>query len=157
KALGDAFAPAITLARDGFQLLAFAMEEINEHGPALQRFPFGAEFTRNYMNGASRIEPGQVLKQPALAKTFERLASDGPQFLYGGPLGNAIIKHLAEIGGYMTMADLEQVAPRWKDPIAVTYRGRSVHVPPPPCEGFQFLLTLRILEGFDLGALERNG
>jgi gamma-glutamyltranspeptidase/glutathione hydrolase len=32
-----------------------------------------------------------------------------------------------------------------------------VHVPPPACEGFQFLLTLRILEGFDLAALERNG
>ena len=57
----------------------------------------------------------------------------------------------------MTMADLEQFAPRWKDPIAVAYRGRSVHVPPPPCEGFQFLLTLRILEGFDLAKLERNG
>jgi gamma-glutamyltranspeptidase/glutathione hydrolase len=37
------------------------------------------------------------------------------------------------------------------------YRGRVVHVPPPACEGFQFLITLRILEGFDLGALERNG
>ena len=33
----------------------------------------------------------------------------------------------------------------------------SVHVPPPPCEGFQFLLTLRILEGFELARLERNG
>jgi gamma-glutamyltranspeptidase/glutathione hydrolase len=32
-----------------------------------------------------------------------------------------------------------------------------VHVPPPPCEAFQYLLTLRILEGFDLGKLERNG
>ena len=37
------------------------------------------------------------------------------------------------------------------------YRGRVVHVPPPACEGFQFLLTLRILEGFDLARLERNG
>ena len=32
-----------------------------------------------------------------------------------------------------------------------------MHVPPPPCEGFQFLLTLRILEGFDLAKLEHNG
>ena len=57
----------------------------------------------------------------------------------------------------MAMSDLEQVAPKWKDPIAVMYRGRVVHVPPPACEGFQFLLTLRILEGFDLARLERNG
>ena len=158
KPLGDAFAPAITLARDGFPLLDFAMEEINEHGPAIGRHAaFGAEFARNYMKGASKVTPGQVLKQPELAQTFEHLARDGAQYLYGGPLGKAIIKHLADIGGYMTMKDLEDVQPRWKDPLAIVYRGRTIHVPPPACEGFQFLLTLRILEGFDLGKLERNG
>jgi gamma-glutamyltranspeptidase / glutathione hydrolase len=30
-------------------------------------------------------------------------------------------------------------------------------VPPPPCEAFQYLLTLRILEGFELGKMARNG
>ena len=45
----------------------------------------------------------------------------------------------------------------WIDPVAVTYRGRTVHVPPPPCEAFQYLLTLRILEGFDLAKMPRNG
>src|SRR6185437_14366516 len=34
--------------------------------------------------------------------------------------------------------------------------GRTIHMPPPPCEGFQFALTLRILEGFELGKLGRN-
>jgi gamma-glutamyltranspeptidase/glutathione hydrolase len=109
------------------------------------------------MNGASKVTLGRVLKQPQLAQTFERLGSEGPQYLYGGALGQTIVKHLAEIGGYMTMRDLEQVAPRWKEPLAISYRGRAIHVPPPPCEGFQFLLTLRILEGFDLGKRERNG
>ncbi len=32
-----------------------------------------------------------------------------------------------------------------------------MHVPPPPCESFQYLLTLRILEGFDLAKMPRNG
>jgi len=32
-----------------------------------------------------------------------------------------------------------------------------VHTLPPPCEGFQYLLTLRILDGFDLGGLARDG
>ena len=30
-------------------------------------------------------------------------------------------------------------------------------MPPPPCEAFQYLLTLRILEGFELGKMTRNG
>ena len=158
KPLGDAFVPAIAIARDGFPLLEFALEEINEHAGAIQRCgPFAEEFTRVYMNGASKVTLGRVLKQPQLAATLEQLGRDGPQYLHGGALGATIVKHLAAIGGYMTMRDLEQVAPRWREPLAVSYRGRAIHVPPPPCEGFQFLLTLRILEGFDLGKLERNG
>ena len=46
------------------------------------------------------------------------------------------------------------MAPVWREPISATYRGLRIHVPPPPCEGFQFLLTLRLLEGFDIAALE---
>ena len=55
------------------------------------------------------------------------------------------------------MDDLADFKADWVDPVAVTYRGRTIHVPPPPCEAFQYLLTLRILEGFDLGRMERNG
>ena len=40
--------------------------------------------------------------------------------------------------------------------MAVSYRGHSVNVPPPPCEGYQYLLTLRILDGFDLARMKRN-
>jgi gamma-glutamyltranspeptidase/glutathione hydrolase len=158
KSLGDAFVPAIALARDGFPLVEFNVEELNENAPALKPYAaFYGEFSRNYMGGADKVSIGRVPKQPDLAKTLERLGLEGPQYLYGGELGRTIIKHLEELGGYMTMADLEQVAPRWKDPIAVSYRGHAVHVAPPPCEGFQFLLTLRILEGFDLAGCERNG
>ena len=112
----------------------FNVEETNEHGPAIQRYPFSGEFTRVYMNGRSSVAAGSVLKQPDLAATLERLAAEGPQFLYGGALGQAIVAHLEALGGYMTMADLETVTPRWKEPIAVSYRGCEVHVPPPPCD-----------------------
>jgi gamma-glutamyltranspeptidase / glutathione hydrolase len=158
KTLADALLPAIGLARDGFPLVEFNVEEMNEHAPALKRYAaFHGEFARTYMGGGDRVERGRVLEQPELAQTFERIAADGPKALYGGALGRSIVAHLETLGGCMTMADLEEFAPRWKEPIAIGYRGRAVHVPPPPCEGFQFLLTLRILEGFDLARLERNG
>lgn len=156
--LADALVPAIGLARDGFPLVEFNLEEMNEHAPLLQRYPaFYGEFARTYMGGGDRVEPGHVLKQPDLARTLELLAAEGPRLLYGGALGQAMIAHLEALGGCMTMADLEAAAPRWREPVAVVYRGRSVHLPPPPCEAFQFLLTLRILEGFDLARFERNG
>ena len=158
KSLADTFVPAIALARDCFPLVEFNVDEMNEHAPSLKRYrAFHGELARTYMGGGYRVEQGWVLKQPALARTLEQLGAEGPKLLYGGVLGRTIVAHLEALGGYMTMADLEQFTPRWKEPIAVVYRGHSVHVPPPPCEGFQFLLTLRILQGFDLARLERNG
>src|SRR5262245_20420477 len=158
KSLADALVPAIALARGGFPLIEFNVEEMNEHAPTLKRYAaFYGEFARTYMGGGDRVEPGRVLRQPELAATLERIAAEGSKALYAGTLGRSIVEHLETLGGCMTMADLERFAPRWKEPIAVAYRGRAVHVPPPPCEGFQLLLTLRILEGFDLARLERNG
>ena len=107
--------------------------------------------------GGDRVEPGRVLKQPDLARTLERIAAEGPSLLYGGALGQSHRRASREARRLPDHGRSGAVEPRWKDPIAVAYRGRSVHVPPPPCEGFQFLLTLRILEGFDLAKLERNG
>jgi gamma-glutamyltranspeptidase/glutathione hydrolase len=52
---------------------------------------------------------------------------------------------------------MNTVSPVWLDPLTADYRTLKVHTLPPPCEGFQFLLTLRILDGFDLRAMERNG
>jgi gamma-glutamyltranspeptidase / glutathione hydrolase len=158
KSLADAFVPAIELARHGFPLVEFNVEEMNEHAAILRQYKsIYPEFARVYMAGSDTVVPCRVLKQPDLALTLELLAAEGPQVLYGGTLGRDIVAYLERLGGYLTMADLEEAVPRWKAPISVTYRGHAVHVPPPPCEGFQFLLTLRILEGFDVGRLERNG
>jgi gamma-glutamyltranspeptidase/glutathione hydrolase len=59
------------------------------------------------------------------------------------------------------MADLEaaatMISTSWSDPISARYRDLTVNLPPPPCEGFQMLSALRILDGFDLGALDNNG
>jgi gamma-glutamyltranspeptidase/glutathione hydrolase len=98
-----------------------------------------------------------VLKQPDLARTLEALAAEGPGLMYGGALGKKVIERLTELGGCLVMEDLLDTKATWIDPLAASYRGRTIHVPPPPCEAFQYLLTLRILEGFELGKMTRNG
>ena len=52
------------------------------------------------------------------------------------------------------MKDLQSVKPEWQEPISAGYRGLVINVPPPPAEAFQFLLTMRILEGFELHKFE---
>ena len=63
-----------------------------------------------------------------------------------------LIAHVQSLGGCLTQQDMAAVSPVWRDPLAVAYRELQVHTPPPPGEGFQFLLSLRILDGFDLAA-----
>ncbi|WP_264713857.1 gamma-glutamyltransferase family protein [Limobrevibacterium gyesilva] len=157
KSLAEVFAPAIALARDGFPLVEFNTSGINQSAAALKDFPFFDTWNRNYTGGAGSVVQGQLLRQPDLARTYTAIASDGPGHLYGGALGRAMIEHMQTLGGCLTMADLEAVQPVWLDPLSVTYRDLTVHSLPPPCEAFQYLLTLRILDGFDLAALEPNG
>jgi gamma-glutamyltranspeptidase/glutathione hydrolase len=154
--LADIFAPAIALAGDGFPLIEFNTDGINSSARALKDLPFFEEWNRNYTGGRGQVKPGSVLRQPELAATYAAIAADGPGHLYGGPLGRKIVAHLAELGGCITEADFAAVQPTWIDPLAVKYRDLLVHTLPPPCEGFQFLLALRILDGFDMAALVPN-
>ena len=160
KKLPELFAPAIAIARDGFALIEFNVEEIAGASPELRgQSKLYPEWSRVYLEGIGGGKPtlGAVLKQPDLARTLEALATEGPGLLYGGALGKKLIERLDELGGCLTMDDLMDAKTEWVDPVSVVYRGRTVHVPPPPCEGFQYLLTLRILEGFDLARMPRNG
>ena len=154
----EAFAPAIALARDGYPVTEFNIEENNLTAPEIRGHTdlYGI-WAKHYTDGSGELQPGFILRQPALAATFEAIAAAGAQHLYNGPLGRAMVKHLAATGGCITEADLAAVEAVWSDAATARYRGLTVHVPPPPCEGFQFLLALRILDGFDIAGMERNG
>ncbi len=158
KPLKDALQPAIALARDGFALAEFGVAEFNENIPPLRACTdFYDDWASNYTGGAASVALGRIVRQPDLAGTLEALAAQGPGYLYGGALGEAIVAHLAKLGGCLTLDDLKAVKPVWREPLSASYRGLTVNTLPPPSEAFQFLLTLRILEGFDLGRMERNG
>ena len=158
KPLADIFAPAIELAERGFGLSEFGVAEFNEQAPLLRNLSEHYEnFAANYLPDGGPVKVGTLLRQPDLARTYTEIAAKGPDHLYCGELGERIVAHLARHGGTMTMADLAAVKARWRDPLTASYRGYDIHVPPPACEGFQFLLSLRILDGFDLASLEKDG
>jgi len=159
---GDCLESAIAVARDGYGITEFNELETNLTSSEIAGYPaLYAPWAKNYTDGSGKVRLGWVLKQPDLAKTYETIAERGPEHLYAGALGKAMVEHLSRTGGSVTMADLEaaatMIAKSWSDPITAQYRDLTVSLPPPPCEGFQMLLALRILDAFDLGALENNG
>lgn len=158
KSLPEIFAPAIALARDGFALAEFGASEFAEQAPLLQgHAALYPAWARTYQPDGQPMGLGSVLVQPDLARTLSEIAEKGPEHFYRGALGERVVAHIQSLGGTMTMADLAAVKAEWREPLAVSYRGLAVNVPPPPCEGFQFLLTLRILDGLDLASLAKDG
>ncbi len=156
KPLADIFAPAIRLAKEGFPLAEYNVEGFLDTVAEFKgHYPFYDDWARAYV-GCESAKLGSVLRQPDLARTYEAIVSEGPRHLYGGALGRALVEHVQELGGCLTLEDLEFVAPVWLEPLVASYRGLDVQSLPPPSEAFQYLLTLRILDGFDLASMQRN-
>ena len=153
KTRAEAFAPAIELARDGFPLTEFNTDFF---AFTMERLAGQPAWWEIFTDGGQPYSPGQPFRQPDLARTFEAVVSDGAAHLYAGPLGAAMAAHIQSLGGFVSLDDLAEVAPRWSDPLEADYRGLTVCTVPPPCEGFQMLLGLRILGKVDLTELAPN-
>ena len=67
-----------------------------------------------------------------------------------------MVTFLQQSGGLVTHEDLAAFEAVWLDPISTDYRGYTVWTPPLPCQAIQFLETLNIMEGFDVGAMGHN-
>jgi gamma-glutamyltranspeptidase / glutathione hydrolase len=143
-------APAIQLAEEGAPIGPLTSYFWKRGaGAQLKSAPNGHEMT---IDGRGP-EPGEIFRNPGLARTFSLIAQKGKQAFYEGVIGEAIVEVLKQAGGRMTGADLAAHVSTWESPISVSYRGLRVHECPPNGQGLAALLALNILEGFDLTAL----
>jgi len=152
--LSEVLAPAIRIAEEGFPVSPIIARQWRAQTGTLRRDP-GAAATY-LVDGERAPEAGEWHRNPDLAETFRTVASEGPDVLYGGPLGRRIVDHLGEMGGFLTLDDLARHEVRWVDPISTDYRGYTVWELPPAGQGIAALEMLEILEGFDLRAMGHN-
>ncbi len=141
-------APAMRLAHEGFPL---AWEDADDLRDAdLTKF---AESKRIFQRNGNYYQAGEVLKQPELARTLERIAKN-PDDFYHGSLARELAAAVAKGGGLLTADDLAQYEVKEREPIRGTYRGYDIISTPPPSSGGTALVEiLNILEGFDLAKL----
>ena len=143
--LEKVIAPAIRLARDGFPLAYEDAEDL--HDKDLANF---ADSRRIFQRDGKFYQPGEILKQPELARTLERIAKD-PNDLYHGALARELAAAIQKGGGLITAADLASYEVKEREPVRGTYRGYDIISAPPPSSGGTALIEiLNILEGFDL-------
>jgi gamma-glutamyltranspeptidase/glutathione hydrolase len=101
----------------------------------------------DFRNAYGEVRGGDWVRQPALAKTIRRLADDGPDAYYRGPIGEAIAARLQEAGSFMTVEDLRAHAGAWVEPLRATVRATEILEMPPPTQGMTALEALRITDG----------
>src|SRR5512132_2787375 len=94
--------------------------------------------------------PGELFRNPALARSLQRIAKKGRDGFYKGPTAQAIVDVVHARGGVMTLDDLAQFQPEWVQPIETTYRGWTVSELPPNGQGIAALEMLGIMSHFPL-------
>jgi len=154
--LAEALAPAIRLAEQGFPVSPIIAAQWGgaEEVERLARDD-GARATF-LVEGSRAPKAGEWYRNPDLAASFRMIAEGGAKALYGGALGRRIADRVRELGGFLTLEDLERHEPEWVEPISVPFRGHTIWELPPNGQGIAALEMLRILEPYDLKAMGHN-
>jgi gamma-glutamyltranspeptidase/glutathione hydrolase len=149
------FEPAIRLARDGWELSPRGREFlVNARNRAAHQEDLAALF---YDEADEARPAGTLLRNPELARTFERIARGGPDAFYKGAAAEALAAEVwAETPGARGMVadDLATYTARERPPVCGAYRVYRICGMGPPSSGATTVYAiLKQLERFDLGAL----
>jgi gamma-glutamyltranspeptidase/glutathione hydrolase len=143
--LGQVMAPAIKLARDGYPLTWEDARDLQDKN--LAKFP---ESRRIFQRNGNYYKPDEIFRQPELARTLERIASN-PDDFYRGAMAHELAASIQKGGGLITANDLAHYEVKEREPIRGAYRGYEIiSAPPPSSGGIALLEILNILEGYDL-------
>ncbi|MBU1275539.1 MAG: gamma-glutamyltransferase [Proteobacteria bacterium] len=154
RGLDTVLAPAIAYAEGGFPLSEVIAGEWASAEGLLSRDPAAAAA---YLVDGRAPRAGQVLTNPGLARTYRRIADQGPDLFYRGELAEAIAACVRDHAGLMTPEDLDAHRNQWVEPLTLGYRGHTVLELPPNGQGVTALEIFNILSGYDLAGLEPGG
>ncbi len=150
----DVCAPAIALARDGFQIgwhdaFVFAMnaQRVADNQDAASVFLPDGQTPKG-----DGVNPGWF-EQPELAATLQALADAGPADFYKGDVGREIIKGIERVGGILTLEDFARYEARVREPLTASYCGVTVNVPPFACAGPTTVQTLNVYDRFNAAGM----
>jgi gamma-glutamyltranspeptidase/glutathione hydrolase len=128
-------APAIRYAHGGFRV-----------DPRLAQF---RDDTATELSGRTNFEhyfgalkSGETFRQPELEVSLRLIAAEGPRGFYTGRTADLIARDMVRTGGYITVKDLTDYQPVWREPLIGEWAGYRVITAPLPSSGGIILLSL---------------
>jgi gamma-glutamyltranspeptidase/glutathione hydrolase len=150
----DVIEPAIRLAEEGFHLTQDRATSFNRLRKANQD---SEELIRMFSKpDGSDFKEGDLFVQKDLAATLKLIAEEGSDAFYRGKIADKIALDMEKHGGLITREDLANYKAFLRQPITGNYRGYDIVSMPTPSSGGTILVEmLNILEGYELGKMER--
>jgi gamma-glutamyltranspeptidase/glutathione hydrolase len=146
------FEPAIHLAEHGF-VISPRLHRLIAADSSIRN---SAEMTAYFLNAdGSPKASGTLLKNPPLAAALQRIAKEGPDALYRGPIAQEIVTKVQSHAnpGSLSLGDLANYSAKERAPLCTDYKRWQVCGMPPPSSGgiamAQILGTLQALETRD--------
>jgi gamma-glutamyltranspeptidase / glutathione hydrolase len=155
--------PSIELSDAGYAVPEYVAAHVRQ--PMLPQLPhpkdkyaFNDE-ARALFHGPTGLmkETGEPYRNPDQARSLERLARHGAEDFYRGELAEVIVRDFEANGAFVTREDLAGYRTVVEPPLRVGYRGVEIASAAVPGGGLLTLQALKILERFDLAALDHNG
>jgi gamma-glutamyltranspeptidase/glutathione hydrolase len=151
----DLVQPAIDQAKNGFPMswgLYQAALRVSALGPSY-------DLMQNFFRGADGqiVAPGELWKQPALAKTLEAIRDQGRDGFYKGAVAAEIENYMKANGGIITQEDLAKYEAVERSPLKTTFKDYEIFSMPPPSSGGVALIEMmNLMEVADISKVEFN-
>ena len=138
----DLFIDALRHARDGFPVSPVIARQ---WGNACSEFS-GQPGFEAFLTKGRAPRTGELWSFADQATTLEEIARSRGESFYRGRLAQAIAGFAREHGAALNEQDLAAHHCDWVEPIALTFRGHTVHEIPPSGQGIGALIALGLLE-----------
>lgn len=139
--------PAIDLARNGFTLTEEQAASLNYNRDVF----INRNKTRPAFVSDSLWKKGDIVRQPDLAKTLERIRDKGREGFYSGETADLIVREMERGGGMISRTDMEGYHSVFRKPLTFEYRDcRLISVPPPSGGGIILFQLLGMTEPYPL-------
>jgi gamma-glutamyltranspeptidase len=146
------FEEAVWHAENGFAVTASQAELTAAKLPELQDVP---GFAETFLIDGRLPREGEVMKLPALARTFRRIGQSSLVHFYRGPLAREIAASLEAMGSPLSANDIARHGADVPTPLSVRVGNAQLFNMPPPTQGLASLMTLALFDR--LGVREAEG
>lgn len=170
--LAEVIAPAIAYAEDGHPIEDSVVGSISGSRDLFEQFPSSSAV---FLPGGAVPSTGQLFRMPDLAATFKKLAEAEANSLtqgasrhealqaasdrfYKGDIADDMASFYEQAGGLFQKKDFSRYEAAWTEPVHINYRGYDIYSSSPSSRGgLEVLMQLKLVEGYDLQAMDREG